>query len=284
MAEDQEQHVELTQAQQDSAFADGFNSVSAPDDYTPEVEKQEPESSQEAGKTAEETEQLETPAEEAVFAGMTESQIKSLLAKAAKVDQLEEQLRGVHGKYGELNGTLKGLLSKQTLTHVDAPATGDDSSLSEFERDFPEVVAIVEARMRRMNQQDAQPSQTSPQAVSEPQPAAAQPGEPNIDVQMAVLDEVHAGWRELVSSDDFSLWLATQQQEVQQAYANSSTAREFGSVLNQYKTAKQTTQDSKSRSKSRLEQAVIPDGKSGKTAHAPSDEDYFAAGFKSVRG
>ena len=265
------QEEQQTEQQVNDEFEAGFNAVRGSDEQSPEPEKQTPVEQQPAVAEQPEAQQAEAEPEEEkpVLAGLTESQIKTLLERASRVDEIEKQLRNAHGKIGELNGTLKELKTAKQPT-PSAPAETSDESFSEFERDFPEV-----AKLARKTVDDHLKAQQPAQQV--------QPADYQKDIQLALMDTLHDGWREAVQSQDFSLWLATQAEDVQQTYHTTESAKVLGSVINGFKDWQKSSQNRSAKSKQRLEAAITPDGNPPRITQAPSADDDFAAGFYSVR-
>lgn len=265
--------VEQDQQQQDdAAFAAGFDSVrNAPDDFgqseaQPEKEPEQPEPEQ------------EPEPEKPVLAGLTESQIKTLLEQAARVTSIEEQLRKAHGKIGELNGKLSERQPQQPTQSAPAVPV-DDEELAAVERDYPEFAKLAEARARKIAAEMLQGHTPTAQGPSADEIRA----EINRDMQTALMDSLHDGWRDTVQSQDFSLWIATQPQDVQERYATTESAKELAGILKSFTTTRESQQGRSARNKQRLEAALTPSGTASKTQHAPSAEDEFAAGFYSVR-
>lgn len=267
------------QQQNDEAFSAGFDSVRHSEGYEPPPEKlhEETVAKEEA---AAKPEPEETPVEEAMFAGLTESQIKSLLQRAARVDSIEEQLGKAHGKIGELNRTLQEIRSTgQRPTQNHAPADSvDDQALSEFESTFPEFAPAVEARARRIAQEVLQQAQQTQSAGDSSDPEAIGKA-----VSLALMDDKHPDWRKTVASDDFALWIASQPDGVRQTYASTWDHRELGGILGKFSASQRAVVDRATKSKQRLEAALTPDGSPSRVAHATSDQDAFIAGFESVR-
>lgn len=265
------------QTQQDdaAAFEAGFDSVrNAPDDFA-SPEAKEPE----APDAPDQQEPAEPEPEKPVLAGLTESQIKSLLERSAKVDAIEDQLRKAHGKIGELNGKLQEIAHPKQPTQSAPAAPVDDEELAAVERDYPEFAKLAEARARKIAAEMLQGHTPTAQGPSADDIRA----EVGRDLQMALMDTLHDGWRDTVNSQDFALWIATQPADIQQRYATTESAKELAGILTSFKTAKDATQDRSARNKQRLEAALTPSGAASKTQHAPSAEDEFAAGFYSVR-
>lgn len=266
--QDQEQQSDM------GSIAAGFDAVrggshSSSDDYHAPEEENEPE----ADPIAEDEAPDGTEEEEPLFAGFTESQLKTILEKATRVDALEDQVRRAHGKIGELHGTLQQF-QKQRPTHQ-APADDlDDEQLSEFEATFPEFGPAVEARARKIAQEVMQSQQPQGQADTE---------EISKQVNLAVMNSTHKGWQQTTASDDFKLWIASQPESVQQTYQTTWDAQELGGILDTFKGWKQTASARSTKSKQRLEAALTPDGRSSRVVHAVTEQDAMQAGFEDVR-
>ena len=277
-----DQELNERTAEQDSAdFLSGFNAV-RPDDAPPLPEQKaiEPEPTAEKPEqpTEEEAkEESKDESEEPMFFGMSESQIKSLLERSARVDEIENQLRRAHGKIGELNANLQNLSQSPKPTQAAPAAQDDDKSTDQWAQDFPEVAAIA----RKIAAETIQ-AQMSGQAPVQSQPAVDE-AEITKAINLAVMDATHEGWRDTVNSQDFTLWIATQPVDVQETYNTTISAKELGNVIKSFDGWKASTQDRSARNKKRLEDALIPSGSAAKVSHAPSAHDEFLAGFNSVR-
>lgn len=280
---DQEQNQQTAEQEASAASAEflaGFDAVRNSDEqHSPEsapvedapAQEVEPESKQDApGDTGKgEPDEPNGESEEPMFFGMTESQVKSLLERSARVDEIENQLRKAHGKIGELNSHLQNLTQKPTQQ---APAEAETGDLGEFESDFPEVVAI--ARKTVMDAIKGLPAQAG---------ASQDPAEIEKAINIAVMDATHDGWRDTVSSQDFALWIATQPEDVQVTFNTTNSAKELGRIIKSFDGWKDQVKDRGNRNKQRLEQALIPSGNTARVAHAPTPHDEFLAGFNSVR-
>lgn len=273
---DQEQ---IDQQQSSDDFSAGFNAVRPSDDYVPPEAKDptEPQAEPETTEPEAQDPAPDAPNDEPLFAGFTEDQIKSLLERSTRVDAIEDQLRKAHGKIGELNGTLQELKTHQSKPTPSASAV-DPEQMTEFETNFPEFVAIADARAQRIAEQMLA-AQQAPQGSSQPDIKV----ELQQEVQLGIMDAMYPDWRETVGTQDFSLWLATQTPEVQQTYSQTWSARELGGIVTGFKTWRQTANDRASKSKQRLEGALLPDNKNSRVTHAPTAQDEFLAGFNSVR-
>src|SRR5574340_833846 len=132
------------QQQDDAAFAAGFESVrNAPDDFGQSEARHDQEPAQKEPEAKEADKAPEQKDDVPVMAGLTESQIKTLLERASRVDAIEDQLRKAHGKIGELNGRMGELASHKAQPTQTAPAAPvDDAELAAVERDYPEVAKL----------------------------------------------------------------------------------------------------------------------------------------------
>lgn len=275
---DEDQLNEQTAEEGMNSFLSGFNEV-RPDDAKPLPEQKivaDPVVEQKEAPAAAEPEGKSNDApEEPLFAGMTESQIKSLLERSARVDEIENQLRRAHGKIGELNANLQNL-SHQRPTQS-APAEKIAGESDPMAEEFPEVVAIA----RRIAEETMQANQ--PSAPAADQPPAIDRNEIEKEINLAVMDSTQKGWRETVSSQDFALWIATQPTDVQQTFNTTISAATLTGVIQDFKNWKTNVDDRSTRNKKRLEDALLPTGNPSKVSHAPSANDEFLAGFNAVR-
>lgn len=223
--------------------------------------------------------------EQQLFAGYTESELKALLGRVAEVDSLKESLRKAHGHIGELK-------SRQQSAHATAPvppaAPELPAELKHVEEDYPDIAAYLKAQIDQRMQQH--PVAVQPHTEEQPVATGAQSGPAALtsaDVELAVMDRMHAGWRDTVQSNDFQLWLATQNEQVRQTYAVSESADELGGVLGQYDQWTMARQAQVARSvkaQQRLANAVTPSGNAPKAQAAITEQDAFEAAFKATMG
>jgi len=222
-----------------------------------------------------------------VFEGFKRSEVQRLLASASEVDGLKLQLRRANGKIGELNSRLQSPPTPPAAAPAPTAAPELPAELQQFEEDYPDVAKYVQARF----------------GTAQPQPAAAPPAEAHQPVatgnaataaehdpanfELAVMDRVHSGWREKVQSQEFGLWLASQGEQVQQAYQTADTADGLGAVIGQYDqwaTARQAATDKAAKSQQRLAKATTPSGNAPRPQAAPTEMDAMEAAFKRTLG
>lgn len=233
-----------------------------------------------------------TPSEdEAVFAGLTESQIKRLLERTSKIDEIEQNLRKAHGKIGELNSSLNEYRSKTSETQPASVRTVDeeDSTIKEFEEAFPEIGPAIDARARKIAEeivarhlvQSAQEEQAQKAGTAD----LARNDQDQIfrAVNLAMMDANRPGWRETVQSDEFSLWISAQPDDLRQTYATTWESVKLAKIIDGFKTHQASIANRAEKSKQRIEAAHIPSGGGGRVTKQMSDLDAFSAGFESVR-
>lgn len=256
------------QQKSDDAFKAGFDQVTG--NGNPAQEKpvaEEPKTEQVESAPAQEVK--EEPAEEPGFAGFTASEIKSLLSRAAKVDQLEDGLRKAHGKLGELNGVIQEFRKAP----VQAQAQQEQTEFSHVEEDYPDIAAYIKAQTGALERR-----------IPEGQPQQQAAATANVDMQAELMDHLHDGWREKISSQDFGLWLATQPEDVIATFNSTQKAKELSGVIGKFDAWANGRETRQTKSKQRLEQALTPNGNAGKPKLAPTEHDAFLAGFKSAMG
>lgn len=271
--------MSASQTSEEKDFLAGFAGVSDESPAAPAAEEPKEQAQAEQPK---EPEQATPPAESAEqpkdepqrFAGFTEDELKNLLARAAKVDELEAGLRKAHGKIGELNGKLQEVAKAPAPAQQPKPEQAD---LSHVEEDYPDIAAWVRSQLgQKEPAQDAAPQAQEPEQPSQPQGASAEM------IQLALMDHLHKGWREKVQSQEFNLWLAASGDDVRNAYQSAATAEALGGVLTSYDAWQAKKGQRSQAGNQRLEQAMTPQGNAGRPKTAPTPEDEFLAGFKSV--
>lgn len=278
MSQEQEQ-IESTPEQDNADFLSGFNAVRPGDEQSPEpvaaandVDPKKPE-----GEAEEQIQESPgAPSEEPTYFGLSESQIKSLLERSAQVDDIKDQLRKAYGKIGELNSAVQNFSQQRQPTPNTAPANDDHAEMSDWEKDFPELAQLAEAKARKIVQE-------SLGNISAQQSGGVSRDEVIRETNLAIMDATYDGWRDTVASQDFSLWIATQPENVQETFNTTVSAKVLGGILSSFDAWKTKTNDRSTKNKSRLEQALLPSGSNSKVTHAPSAHDEFVAGFNAVR-
>lgn len=272
--------MSATQKSEEDAFLAGFGGTSETEQSpaAPAAEEQPVAEAQAADNVEPRQEEPAVEAEQPQsepqrIAGFTEEELRNLLARAAKVDELEAGLRKAHGKIGELNGKL------QEVSKAPAKQPEPQMDLSHVEEDYPDIAAWVRSQLGQKGEQ-VEPEQEVQQQA--PQQVQQQGGMSPEMIELALMDRLHKGWREKVQSNEFALWLAASGDEVVSKYQTAATADELGDIIKSYDSWNQSKGQRRTSASQRLEQAMTPNGSPGKPKVAPSPEDAFVSGFKSV--
>lgn len=215
-----------------------------------------------------------------VFGGFKQSEVQRLFEQAAKVGDLELQLRKAHGHIGDLKRHMTQQPSAQQVPPQTAPAPANPK-LEQFKQDFPEIAEYIQA----MVPQAPIPQQAPPAEQQQPVATDAAPAQAALtqeDIELALMDRMHTGWRETVKSQDFNLWLGAQPESVQQEFGTADTADRLGAVLGQYQqwgAAKAEAATKQAKGQQRLKQAVTPTGQAQRPTAEPTEEEAFLAAF-----
>jgi hypothetical protein len=259
----------------DAAFEAGFATAHDADDYESPAESSPQDDSESQPQEQEGAESEAQSKEPAVLAGLTETEIKNLFQRVAKVDDLEAQLRKAHGKLGEFNASLQELRKSPPAESFSfSPESTDDPDLKQYMEDFPEFAKLAQHIAGQMAQK----------IVGERfQEAQTQQNEQQMQYEMAMMEQTHPGWTSVVQSQDFEVWLAAQPDALRETFATAATARELSPILGSFKNTQQQRTTKTARNNDRLFRAVTPTGTSQVSSNGLSDDDAFEAGFKSVR-
>lgn len=264
-------------AKDEAEFTAGFDGTTA-EAVKPEV-KPEPEVTPEV-----------TPEPEEEVAGVPQTELRALLAKAAEVDALKEELidtrNRIHGRFGEVTAKLNELLKQNQTAPAGAKFTAE--KFKRLSKEYPEIAEAIAGDLSETFAATPEPVDIDNklnQAVNfmrseyEQRLAAFEQ-----DSETRRMDKYRKTWREDLATPDFSLFKSQLPPEERQSFDASWDADEINGVFKKYDAwkdglvKKKTDQADK---KKRLEQAIQPRGQT--TDHTPSDEDAFEAGFNARR-
>lgn len=273
-----EQVLEVSdEAQEEAAFnavfADGGNEQ--PD---PEPEQTAEATSPEVTDTATEEQPPAQDESPVLLAGLTEDQVKDLLLKAGKYDELGSQVQKIFGRLGAFNDTLNTLKQRSS--------SGVQLTPEKFKRlgqQFPELAEMLSADLSEAIGTGAG-SAFDPKQVDDLVTSRLTAKEQEIQRQMESrwLKKQHRDWEGVVSSTDFNLWKDNVlPQEDRQQLENSWDADYIADKLTAFKEwkaaqAKPQNQTQENRQK-RLESAVLPRGKTSTTTPIDEEEAYLSA-------
>jgi len=271
------QQAEAKQAQED--FASGF--TEAKGDQPPASEPAaEPPAAEPAADTT-----IVAPAK--VLAGMTEDEIKQVFAKVPGLEKaLNDEIRKVYGKFGDLNGQLQKLQQGQPTRTFTAGA------LKRLNEEFPEIAAMLAEDLTEIMGAPAAPAAEAPAAKPDDAPftpdvktliteAVTQVREAT---EQRLLTVLHPDWNTVVKSPEFAAWMGTLPADKAKKYGESDDAFVAAEAFTEFKAVKPKGQKPSARGKERLEQAITPDGDGAPPTPSLDDNAAFVQGFNSVRG
>lgn len=221
-----------------------------------------------------------------VFDGFKRSEMRRFMENAAEVDSLKRQLDKAHGRIGELNRHVQQIPSQAAPAAAPAHKVPElPPNLKQVEEDYPDVAAYVRALVPQFQQQqEAPPADVQPPvATGAAQAVQAGPADP-MEVELALMDRMHSGWREKIASQEFTLWKATQDAQVQQAFDSAHTADALAAVIGQYDqwaNARGAAADKSAKGQARLKAAALPSGNAPRPQAEPTEQEAFEAAFNS---
>ena len=211
--------------------------------------------------------------------GLKRSELRRLLGNAADVETLKRQIDKAHGHIGELNRRFQ---QSAQAPAAKAQAQELPEEVKRFEEDFPEVAQYVRALgITPQQPQTASPADVQQTAYADAQ--TAQAGPDPLAIELAVMDRMHKGWREKISTQDFNLWIGAQEPQVRQVFDTAQTADELASVLGRYDqwaNARIAAADRSAKGQQRLQRALTPSGNAPLPQSAPTELDAFRAALR----
>ena len=211
--------------------------------------------------------------------GLKRSELRRLLGNAADVETLKRQIDKAHGHIGELNRRFQ---QSAQAPAAKAQAQELPEDIKRFEEDFPEVAQYVRALgITPQQPQTASPADVQQTAYADAQ--TAQAGPDPLAIELAVMDRMHKGWREKISTQDFNLWIGAQEPQVRQVFDTAQTADELASVLGRYDqwaNARIAAADRSAKGQQRLQRALTPSGNAPLPQSAPTELDAFRAALR----
>jgi hypothetical protein len=245
---------------------------------------------------------FESPA----IAGLTEAQAKELFAKAARFDELSNQLGQFQQYLAQQNQTLQKVTGKlgeferfkQEIAKQPKPQ-GLNLSAATFgklAKDYPDIAAALADDLQSLPvAQQSQPvdfnrdeieqhirQQVLQEAESKMQ---ARMAEYNMNAQKQMLRMQFGDWEDIVRSPDFSVWTGILPAEQSHEIRSTGDAAVLANALLQFKQWQQQTAKAQETKQTRLANAVQPSGlRHQATREVKTDLDDFLAEFNNVRG
>jgi hypothetical protein len=259
--------VAPTEKEREDAFSEGLNeTLRELRGDEPEVEQAEEESpaADLEPKEKEPEKPEDPPPEEAVLVGLTETQIKTALAKANQFDELQGKLdtetSKLHGKIGELNRTVQALSKAKKTGNITV-------KLDKFKEAYPDLAEDLEADLQNSfgSAETVDPVEVDDRiqtAIDAALVAANAETEKKINevarsYELNILKSKHPKWLETANSDDFKVFEGTLGAGDKEILATSRKGLELASVFDKFESWQDKT---KNKNKSRLEKAITPKG------------------------
>lgn len=230
-----------------------------------------------------------------LIAGLTEDQLKALLAKAGEVDALKEQLDKTHNKaFGHIGEMQKVLNDLKKASSSGQGGKLTTEKLKRLSAEFPEMAAMLvedlnEAMGSQGNPAPALDQDQIQQLVSDGISKATQVYEKKL------LGIRHPDFVEAFNATDFKLWKTTLRPEAVEVLNTSWDSAVLGDALDAFKSWRKAGEEAalkkaatdtttKQRNDKRLEAATTPQGVPATGAPALDDDAAFELGFKKARG
>lgn len=229
--------------------------------------------------SAEPEHQPEAPSEP-VYAGYKESELKALLARIPEIDGLKQRESKVFGTVGQLKQAFDGFRAQPTA-QSGTPISLSADKLARLNAEFPELASLIAEDLNGVILGAGQSGGMDQAAVDG---IVAQKLEGlNQTFETRLLTAMHKDWRKVVQSTEFDTWTATLPEETRSQLAESWNAEFIAEQIDAFKDAQATATRTKQTNQRRLEAAITPRGNTA-APPAPSEDDAFLAGFRSVRG
>lgn len=221
------------------------------------------------------------------IAGFSAAEIKQLLEQAAQVGSLAHSIRELHGRYGELKSALTKKAEPRKLTRDQLKRVAD-----EYGEEYADALAA-----------DLSEVLTSPAQVDIEGLVKAALAEREAEIEQRVtakmeraaeerfLNKEQPGWRDIMTSQDFSLWESLQPESVikplQEAFTTKPYSEAVVGALNAFNGWK-TEREARLARRRELERAVIRKGNgaagAGKKTGMMSAADAADAAYRDARG
>ncbi|MCK5606905.1 hypothetical protein KAR91_33695 [Candidatus Pacearchaeota archaeon] len=264
----------------DGDILDGAAGVDDDDNDVPDLK--------DGDKPKEDADGDDPPAEPIVLAGLTEPELKVILAKANEFDSLKEAVGGesrkIFGKIGELNKKIASLTDQKAGSKVTL------ESLKNLQADYPDLAKALakdlesltlgaQAASNGMGEEDIN-------KIVESRVAGATDAL-SITFEKKLISIKHPDWKEVRGSDDCSLWKSTLTPEAKTKFEQSNDGLFISSQLDVFDewVANGKSAGKKTKNKKRLEANLTPEGAPAPTIDKStlSEDDAFEAGRKKAR-
>lgn len=222
--------------------------------------------------------------------GFTTEEMKSILSRYSKVDDLEQQLESrtqqIHGKLGEAFRTLQSMQTARSAQGFNVKLTEDDLD-EELRTQFPELGAMQLRTLQKvLGKALGGMAQAAPAAPAvDPEEIKRQVREDlNKQYEGKFLTVRHPDWRQAVKSEDWNAWVGLQPPRLREQIETSLDADFLAEQITSFKTWKNSADSARSKKETRLETAVAPRGVASAPKAGLDEAAAFLAGYNKVRG
>jgi len=221
------------------------------------------------------------------YVQLTKTEYEELRARTALIEDLKStQERSFGTAFGKIGGIERTIQQLQSGQQVEI----DQEDIDALREDFPPLAAALE-KIRSLRMLSGGGG-IAPEQLEDMVQQRIAPALESIDtrvnqsVQMHLLSEKHADWREVDKSPEFAAWVQQQPEDYRAQLVAASTNYDstfIGSAMTKFKQTRRTEPDNTgtdpaSARRSRKEAAVTPRGSGTPAASDPNDE--FNAGFQ----
>ena len=296
---EQQPTQEVTEEQQAlheaAAFAEAFAKTRGeepPQEAAPEPQAA-PEQPEEPTKAIAEPPPAEGASEEGHYVipglGLTEGELKAAILKANEVDSVKAHIEKAFGKIGEVFRKQQALEQRNQATPSGGQVKLTSESFKRMHTQWPEMAADLAQDLSEALANvggSAAAAAFDPSEIERIVAVRVSETEKNLNqsVERRLLSRSHPDWEGVVTSPDFSLWKQNVLKEEERATLNASWDADFiGKKIDEFRSWKDKSQQSRTNKQKRLEAAIQPTGGAVPTSKL-SEDDAFHAGFKLARG
>lgn len=257
---------EQEQAAEQEAFAEAFNEVRGePGEEMPAPVEVAPE----------DPALLEAVAEEE---DKPDPRYEALLAKMSDIDRMRSGFDKLSGHVGTILQQLQEFKQAQAAPLREPEPELPKVDPKEFVESYPEFASYLRDQLQAVQQ--SFPVNDVMQRVAEVQ---ARNAALEASLEEERITRMHPDWAEVVNTDGYKAWLATQAPDVQQVARETVYARDLGQIIGAYKATAQKAQNQAKRQQ-RLEAALAPGAVAQPPKVEPTEDENFHAGWAGVRG
>jgi len=219
-----------------------------------------------------------------LFAGLTEDDFKAIIAKANKVDDIEQKYQSLHdkafGTIGQLKQEIAQIKQQATVVREAVPISKEAfKELTDYFGDESLSTALVNG----LNSIQLGGGESRSPVVDEAAILARvdeRLTERERELEKRELNRVHPDWQVVSSSPEFVEWRGTLREDDQALLMNTWDAGVLSQAFTRFKDYQAKKQEKLHSRQQRLEDAIAPTG--GRSRAANSADDYFNQGVKKV--